>query len=266
MEQNLDSELNKKTLVLSLSGGLDSTCLLMSAINKGYDPIFAYSFNYGQRHNIELKKLKKNINFLQKRKNININWKILDVRSIFEDNTSALYKDNILGDTIPEGHYEDIVMKRTVVPLRNVIFDSIIAAKALNLVVKNNLSEIYIASGVHSGDHAIYPDCRPESQNLTGELFRVSDWNGDKLRFLSPFINMNKGQVLLTGIYAMQNLGFMRSEIKKVLKNTNSCYSPAPDGTPCGKCGTCIERAEAFEIARNSDSNLKWIYDPVIMK
>lgn len=232
-----------KPTVLSISGGMDSTCLLMKLLSEGRN-VKAYSFFYGQRHAVELKKLKKNIKFLQKA-GLPVEWTKIDVSDIFSDNTSALYKENVLGDEIPQGHYADDNMKRTVVPLRNVIFSTIIAAKAINLAVKEG-QNVDIAMGLHSGDHAIYPDCRPESQSMAKELYRISDWNGDKIDYIAPFINLTKGEVLVEGINAMKDLGFSLKEIENILSNTHTCYDPDEDGNACGKCGACTERIEAF--------------------
>lgn len=232
--------------VLSISGGLDSTCLLLKLLSEGRR-VNSYSFFYGQRHAVELQKLEKNIEFL-KGKGFNLDWTKIDVSNIFEGNTSALYRDNVLGDTIPHGHYADDNMKKTVVPLRNVIFSTIVAAKAINLAVESG-SEVDIALGLHSGDHAIYPDCRPESQKLAAELYKISDWNGDKIGYVAPFINNTKGEVLVQGILAAESLGLSDEEVTEILANTHTCYDPSPEGNACGLCGSCTERLEAFAFA-----------------
>ena len=232
--------------VLSISGGMDSTSLLLQLLSEGR-PVRAYSFYYGQRHSVELKKLEYNIGFLQD-KGFDLEWQVIDVEDIFSGNTSALHVHNVLGDTIPHGHYADDNMKRTVVPLRNVIFSTIVAAKAINYAVENN-THVNIALGLHAGDHAIYPDCRPESQQAAAELYRISDWNGDKIEYIAPFIHDTKGQVLVKGITAAKTLGLTDDEIKDILAHTHTCYDPDEDGTACGLCGACTERLEAFAYA-----------------
>lgn len=227
--------------VISLSGGLDSTCLLMHLLANGYDEIRAYSFNYGQKHEIELKKVQNNIKFLQE-KGFNVSHQIIDVRDCFSDSASSLHKG---GDAIPEGHYASENMKSTVVENRNVIFSSIIYGKALGWANKTQ-DDVKITLGVHSGDHSIYPDCRPESVNMARELFKISNWGSERVDYISPFVNIDKGQVLKSGIDAMKTLGFSTTEIEGVLANTHTCYNPNDKGESCGKCGSCTERLEAF--------------------
>ena len=137
-------------------------------------------------------------------------------------------------------------MKSTVIENRNVIFSAIIYGKALGWANKTN-DDVIITQGLHAGDHAIYPDCRPESQEMARELYRISNWGSERVDFVAPFINIDKGDVLARGLDAMDKLGFTRAEQNKILRNTHTCYDPNEKGESCGKCGSCTERLEAFE-------------------
>lgn len=92
--------------------------------------------------------------------------------------------------------------------------------------------------------NCVYPDCRPESQEMAKELFRISNWNSEKVDYIAPFINIDKGDVLMKGYEACVKL---KLSWKQVFKNTISCYTPNEKGESCGRCGTCTERIEAFE-------------------
>lgn len=228
--------------VISLSGGLDSTCLLMHLLANGYDDIHAYSFDYGQKHDIELKKVQNNIKFL-KDKGFNISHQIIDVRDCFSESTSSLHKG---GEAIPEGTYAEENMRSTVVENRNVIFSSIIYGKALGWANKTQ-DNVVITLGIHGGDHSTYPDTRPESQEMAKELFRISNWGSERVDYIAPFVNIDKSAVLAAGIAAMKHLSFTQDEIMLVLKNTHSCYNPDNEGRACRKCPTCDERLNAFK-------------------
>lgn len=236
-----------KKAIISLSGGLDSTCLLMYLLSNDYE-VRAYSFDYGQKHDIELKKVKKNIKFLQS-KGIPVTHQVINLRDVFSDSASTLHQG---GDSIPHGHYADENMKSTVVENRNVIFSAIIYGKALSWANKAN-DYVVITQGIHSGDHAIYPDCTEESRAAAEHLYKISNWNSEKVDFIAPFVNINKTGVLSAGIKAMTNMGFTKADIKKVLKNTHTCYDPDEKGRSCGKCGSCTERLEAFNLVGMKD-------------
>ena len=210
--------------VISLSGGLDSTCLLLQLLSEGKE-VRAYSFDYGQKHNIELKKVKKNIKFLQS-KGLPVTHQVINLRDCFSDSASSLHQG---GEAIPHGHYADENMKSTVVENRNVIFSAIIYGKALGWANKTK-ENVVITQGLHAGDHAIYPDCRPESQEMARELYKISNWGSERVDFIAPFINIDKGDVLARGLEAMDKMGFTKSEKNRVLRNTHTCYDPNEKG------------------------------------
>ena len=131
--------------------------------------------------------------------------------------------------------------------------------KITNIEIEDKLEDVYDISilknhNFFAGDlgnilisNSIYPDCRPESQQMARELYKISNWGSERVDFIAPFVNIDKAQVLSEGIKAMETLGFTKSMIKKVLRNTHTCYDPDQDGRSCGKCGSCTERLEAFE-------------------
>lgn len=228
-----------KQAVISFSGGMDSTCLMMHLLSKGYK-VNAYSFDYGQAHSVELRLAKKNIKYLQSL-GLPVEHQVINLRDVFSGDTSTLVRH----EKSPEGDYREESMKSTVIINRNVIFSSIIFAKALSLA-KTIGQSVLISMGVHGGDHTIYPDCREESVNMARELFRISNWDSELVEYDAPFVNISKSEVLGKGLEAMKNLGMTKSQINKVLKNTMSCYNATPDGKACGKCGTCNERLQSF--------------------
>jgi len=203
-----------KGLVI-LSGGLDSTTVLYKA-KKECDEIEAISFNYGQQHKKELEFAKFNC------KKLNIKHKIVDISNIQDFLKSSLTTD----EEIPKGHYEEETMKSTVVPNRNMIFISIASGYALS----NKIDRIYL--GVHAGDHAIYPDCRPEFINLVEAS--VNSGNYNKIKIVTPYINSSKIDIVADGLKMNVPYGM-----------TWTCYEGKEKA--CGKCGSCVERLEAFE-------------------
>lgn len=233
-------------VVISMSGGLDSTCLALYELSEGCE-VRAYAFDYGQKHSIELKKLRNNIEFLQK-KNLPITLQVINLKDVFSESQSSLCG---VGE-VPKGQYENSNMASTVVENRNVIFSSIIYAKALGWA-KQADSEVSITLGIHAGDHCLYPDTTPESQSMARELFRISNWGSDKVDYIAPFVNVSKGEVLKMGLNAMKNMEFSDADIEEVLRNTHTCYSPNENGESCGECGSCMERADAFKYCDMKD-------------
>ena len=219
--------------VLSFSGGLDSTSLLLHLICKN-KPVYAISFDYGQKHKIEIEFAKKNINLLESH-GINVNHKIVNISSIVTLLESSLTDPDI---NVPNGHYMDTNMKSTFVPNRNAIFSSVIYAYAIS-IYKRTLKNTSICLGVHSGDHLIYPDCRPEyisSFEKTANLATKAGVSGSSFKIHTPLIDMTKSEIIKVGL----DLGVDYSL-------TSSCYDPDQEGNPCGLCDACYLRLKGFK-------------------
>lgn len=201
--------------VLVYSGGLDSTTLLYEY----KDSIaLAVSFDYGSKHN------KRELEFAA------INCRRLGIRHLVIplEFMGKYFRSDLLigGGDIPEGSYADENMKSTVVPFRNGIMLSI----AAGLAESYELDAIMLAN--HSGDHAIYPDCRPEFIEGMAAAVEAGTYNGVKV--VSPYCNMTKRDIALRG-----------RELGVDFSLTYSCYKGGEKH--CGRCGTCVERKEALE-------------------
>jgi 7-cyano-7-deazaguanine synthase len=160
------------------------------------------------------------------------------------DFVARLFASNLLrgGGEIPEGHYEAENMKQTVVPFRNAIMLSIACGFA------ESIGAAGLVIAAHGGDHAIYPDCREEFMRALGDAMRLGTYAGVEL--LRPFIAMNKAQIAAEG--AGLGVDFAR---------TWSCYQGG--AVHCGKCGTCIERREAFALAHVPDPTVYASTEPL---
>ncbi len=208
--------------VVILSGGMDSTTLLYDAIDQGYE-VYALSFDYNQKHKRELESAKATCLLL------GVPHKVMDLSVLNELAPSSLTRDDW---EVPEGHYADENMKQTVVPNRNMVMLSLATSYTIGL--EANL----LFYGAHSGDHDIYPDCRLEFVEQLGKTIEMCDWNTVTLQ--APYINIDKGDIAIRG----KELGVDYSK-------TWTCYKGR--GKACGKCGSCVERLEAFEKAGIKD-------------
>ena len=233
-----------KCAVMALSGGMDSTGLLMHLLADGHE-VHALSYDYGQKHSLELDRAKANINYL-KSKGIAVSHKIVDLRSAMSVFHSALTDDSM---DIPEGHYEEAQMKQTVVPNRNAIFSSVLYGYALSIALKQD-QEVKIALGVHSGDHEIYPDCRPEFYGALENAFQIGNWSSDKVSFYLPYIGGNKETILKDSEKSLDKLGL---DFNTVFANTNTSYDPDDMGRSSGKSGADVERILAFHAVGRTD-------------
>ncbi len=229
---------------MSLSGGMDSTSVLIRLINEGYK-IDCLSFNYGQKHVIEIEKAIENIAYLS-RKGYQIKHQIIDLTSAMSIFHSSLTDEEII---VPEGHYEETQMKSTVVPNRNAIFSSIIYGYALSIVAKEDVN-VKIALGVHSGDHAIYPDCRPEFYQSLETSFRLGNWDSERVDFYLPYVNGDKVTILNDAMKSCQELGI---DFDTIFSNTITSYNPDNEGRSSGKSGSDIERILAFNKVGRRD-------------
>ena len=224
-------------VVVSLSGGMDSSTLLLRAL-KEYDTVTGISFDYGQKHRVELEKAQSLINYLAD------NGHRVNYRQIKLDGLASLLDSALVegGDDVPEGHYENDNMKETVVPNRNKIFASITQAVALS--VANKAEETCdIALGIHAGDHAVYPDCRQEFRDADDTAFREGNWNADLVGYFTPYLNTDKFGILQDGEKLVEKLGLNFDE---VYSRTNTSYKPYPSGNSDYKSASSVERIEAF--------------------
>ena len=228
-----------KLAAISFSGGMDSTSLLLHLVNNNYT-VYALTFNYGQKHLLEVEKAKNNIKYLHDN-NISVKHKVINISDCVELLSSSLTTKSI---NVPNGHYEEENMKSTFVPNRNSIFTSILYGYGLSISKENNNSKILISLGVHSGDHTIYPDCRKEFYLKLFDAFKDGNWNSDKIKIYLPYINMNKTKILIDAKKSIKKLGLSFNEI---FKNTLTSYNPDKNGISSGKTGSDIERILAFD-------------------
>lgn len=226
-----------KKAVLSISGGMDSTCLLIHLLAEGYE-VSCFSFDYGQKHKIELDRLDCNLAYLLD-KGFDVTHTRIDLSGAMSSLKSAL---TLSIESVPMGHYAEQSMKKTVVPNRNAIFSSIIYAQAQSLADTFD-ENIIIALGVHSGDHAIYPDCRLEFYESIEQAFKLGNWNSDKVDFYLPFIKGDKASILEEALCDCKALGL---DFDTVLRNTNTSYLPDETGRANGRTGSDVERILAF--------------------
>ena len=248
----------REQAVLSLSGGMDSSTLLLHLLAKGYE-VTALSFDYGQKHRMELERAKSLVEYI----NSDCTTPFIRHQVIKLDGLSQLLNSSLVegGDEVPEGHYEQENMKATVVPNRNKIFSSIIQAVALSIADRTGM-ECFIAMGIHSGDHAIYPDCRQEFRDADFEAFRIGNWGSEKVGFYTPYLESTKYDILEDGLKCCEQLHL---DFDEVYKRTNTSYKPiwisraqtlledevvyeSKDGEWCSdyKSAASVERIEAF--------------------
>jgi len=213
----------KQKVVVLVSGGMDSVTVLYDASRK-YRILAGVSFNYGAKHN------DREIPFAAYHcRKLGIRHEVISLEFM-----NRLFKSDLLkaGGEIPEGHYEESTMKQTVVPFRNGIMLSIVAGFAESIGAQG------LVIAAHSGDHAIYPDCREDFMRSMGDAIRLGTYA--HVEVICPFIAMNKAEIAKHG----KDLGVDFSQ-------TWSCYKGGR--VHCGKCGTCVERREAFILAEMKD-------------
>jgi len=238
-----------KHVVVSLSGGMDSSTLLLRALTE-FDTVTAVSFDYGQKHRVELDRAQALVNYLNVH-NKKINYRVIELKGLSQLLNSALITG---GAEVPEGHYAEENMKATVVPNRNKIFSSITQAIALS-IANEKQEECSIALGIHSGDHAIYPDCRQEFRDADDHAFRMGNWDSDRVSYWTPYLEGDKFTILKDGEKLCEKLGI---EFDEVYKRTNTSYKPLsfivetlPGWTELVwfsdyKSASSVERVEAF--------------------
>jgi 7-cyano-7-deazaguanine synthase len=220
--------MGKRSAVVLLSGGLDSTTVLAIAMSQGFDA-YAMSFRYGQRHVVELEKAKEVAERLGAARHI-----------VVEINLRAFGGSALTSDiAVPKGRSTADMshgIPVTYVPARNTIFLSFALAWAEVL----GSSDIFV--GVNALDYSGYPDCRPEYIAAYEQMANLATKAGvegkQKLRIHAPLVTMSKGDIVRAGMA----LGVDYSI-------TCSCYDPGPNGEPCGSCDACLLRARGFAVA-----------------
>ena len=230
-----------KHAIVSLSGGMDSSTLLLKCLNK-FETVTAISFDYGQKHRVELERAQSLVNYLCN-EDIGVANK-LRYRAIKLDGLVDLLDSALVtgGDEVPEGHYAEDNMKATVVPNRNKIFASITQAIALSVANKTG-EDTVIALGIHAGDHSIYPDCRQEFRDADDHAFRVGNWEAERVGYYTPYLEGDKFTILKDGESLCKELHI---DFNEVYKRTNTSYKPYPSGNSDYKSASSVERIEAF--------------------
>lgn len=207
-----------KTVVV-FSGGIDSTVLLAHVISLGNTAI-ALSVDYGQRHRRELEHAR------GMAERLGVEWRLADLSLIAPLLAGSSQTSAEIG--VPHGHYAEESMKQTVVPNRNMIMLSVAAGWAISRRFDR------VAYGAHTGDHTIYPDCRPEFVEAMRTALGLADWHTVDL--YCPFLALKKSDIVSMG-----------AKLGVDFATTWSCYEGGQ--LHCGKCGTCVERKEAFALA-----------------
>jgi len=247
----------KKQAVLSLSGGMDSSTLLLHLLANGYE-VTALSFDYGQKHRVELERAQALVDYINnnpsrvfhhdhipggfEEKYPKVKYGVIKLDGLAPMLNSALVEG---GDEVPEGHYEQENMKETVVPNRNKIFSSIIQAVALSVANEKN-TEVFISLGIHGGDHAIYPDCRQEFRDIDHQAFIEGNWDAERVKFYTPYLEGDKYHILRDGWSCCRKLNL---DFDEVYRNTNTSYKPiqiANKWYSDYKSASSVERVEAF--------------------
>jgi 7-cyano-7-deazaguanine synthase len=264
-----------KQAVLSLSGGMDSSTLLLHLLANGYE-VTALSFDYGQKHSVELERAKELVKYLNAHSRHEdeqyypkIKYQVIKLTGLDKLLNSALVKG---GAEVPEGHYAEENMKATVVPNRNKIFSSIIQAVALSIADAKN-TNVHIAMGIHAGDHAIYPDCRQEFRDIDYNAFVAGNWGAEKVTYYTPYLDGDKFSILEDGEVCCNKLGINFDE---VYRRTNTSYkpiihivydnydNPSPEWFSDFKSASSVERVEAFiKLGRRDPLNYADEFGPV---
>jgi 7-cyano-7-deazaguanine synthase len=240
---------------------MDSSTLLLRCL-KEYDSVTAISFDYGQKHRVELERAQSLVDYInywenkgvedsQKPNYHQVNYRQIQLNGLVDLLDSALVTG---GEEVPEGHYAEDNMRSTVVPNRNKIFASITQAVALS--VANRTGETCdIALGIHSGDHAVYPDCRQEFRDADDAAFRIGNWEAERVGYFTPYLEGDKFTILQDGEVLCKELGL---DFDEVYSRTNTSYKPilwkwtGTDNTLYEKwysdykSASSVERIEAF--------------------
>jgi 7-cyano-7-deazaguanine synthase len=268
-----------KQAVLSLSGGMDSSTLLLHLLANGYE-CTCLSFDYGQKHRVELERAQALVNYINSHSRYEdeyyypkIKYQIIKLDGLSQLISSALVTG---GAEVPEGHYAEENMKATVVPNRNKIFSSIIQSVALS-IANEKQTNVEIAMGIHAGDHAIYPDCRKEFRDIDYDAFCAGNWDANRVKYYTPYINDDKAGILKDGLRCCE---FLHLNFDKVYSRTNTSYKPiqhtvywedksgetlsSTEWFSDYKSASSVERVEAFmKLGRKDPVNYADEFGPV---
>ena len=277
----------KDSVVVSLSGGMDSSTLLLRCL-KEYKNVIAISFDYGQKHRVELERAQSLVNYINENPTRWFHhdhvpggfeeiYPLVQYQVIKLDGLSQLLNSALVtgGAEVPEGHYAEENMKATVVPNRNKIFASIVQAVALSIATQRN-ETCDIALGIHAGDHAIYPDCRQEFRDADDKAFRIGNWESERVGYFTPYLQGNKYTILKDGEELCKDL---RLNFDEVYSRTNTSYKPMQHLIQYDKDGkswfekewfsdyksaSSVERVEAFlRLGRKDPVSYADEYGPV---
>ncbi len=246
-----------KHCVISLSGGMDSSTLLLRAL-KEYDTVTALSFNYGQKHLVELERAQSLIDYLNTQVvsqaltlDDDVKFSPIKYRQIKLDGLVDLLNSALVegGEEVPEGHYEEDNMKATVVPNRNKIFSSITQAVALSVANKTG-EQTDIALGIHAGDHQIYPDCRAEWRDADDHAFRMGNWDVENVGYFTPYLEGDKFDILKDGEVLCE---YLNIDFDDVYSRTNTSYKPI-------KHMVCVKEYDVY-LPDNSSKARKYDYE-----
>jgi 7-cyano-7-deazaguanine synthase len=210
-------------VVVLMSGGMDSS-VLAAALRDDGETVHGLAVHYGQRHAREIEASRRVAEWM------GVHHLALDLGGLRRVMQGSSQTDETV--PLPHGHYTDESMKATVVPNRNMILLAVATAHAVSVGADA------VAYAAHSGDHPIYPDCRPVFMRAMEKAMAVCDDNPPCL--LAPFAELNKAHIVRVGASLGVPFGL-----------TRSCYDDQPEH--CGKCGTCVERREAFVLAEVDD-------------
>lgn len=217
------------SIVIIFSGGMDSGTLLWDLYTIApWREIHALTFDYGQRHKREIECAKRFIKECD-----NVTHKVISLDVLNDVAPSCLTQPSM---EVPHGAYDGDNMRTTVVPNRNMVMLSLAISYAIGIGAGN------VYYGAHAGDHTIYPDCRPEFVDAMNIVSKLCDWS--PVEIIAPYLNYTKGQIAELGV-----------SIGVPYELTHTCYEGSYP--PCGKCGSCVERAEAFEYAGVPDPLLR---------
>jgi len=229
---------------LALSGGMDSTSLLIHLLAKKHQ-VTAISFMYGQKHSVEIDCAKQIIHYLQTQ-NLPVVHHIIELKGLENVLFSSLIQNDL---AIPKGHYCEENMRSTVVPNRNKIFISIVQSIALSIATKEQTNTL-VAMGVQAGDHTTYPDCRQEFIDADYQAYLHGNWDASLVANYLPYINMDKYGILLDGLTSCVALNL---DFDEVYRRTITSYAPNSDGISDYESGSSIARIEAFMKLERQD-------------